>query len=286
MKHIPEPRQSLVLLLLLALLGGCSSTTFLYNRLDIIIPWYMRDYVSLERTQRDRLDQLLAPALDWHRREELPRYRQQLLVWRGDLDGQLSAAIVGDWRRELEAAFARVEARSVALMVSLGEGLGDEQIQQFLAKLDEQQVEFEQEYLQRSDEQYSEDVAERLRDSLGDTLGRLSSEQKTIIEAAAGNMWRADRLWLAERREWHAELREILRREPGWQQALDTALEARQDNTSQQYEDTYDNNAQVISGAIAEVLNIRTERQDRRLQRRIDGFLEDLDSLIAYGASD
>ena len=35
---------------LLCLLGACSSTTFVYNRLDSILPWYLDDYVDLNNT--------------------------------------------------------------------------------------------------------------------------------------------------------------------------------------------------------------------------------------------
>ena len=34
----------------LLLLGACSSTSFVYNRLDFIVPWYADDYVDLGDT--------------------------------------------------------------------------------------------------------------------------------------------------------------------------------------------------------------------------------------------
>jgi hypothetical protein len=37
------------LVLTLFLLSGCSSTTFFYNRLDFILPWYLDKYVDLNR---------------------------------------------------------------------------------------------------------------------------------------------------------------------------------------------------------------------------------------------
>ena len=45
-----SPRKFLLIFALL-LLGGCSSTTFIYNRLDFILPWYLDDYVELNRAQ-------------------------------------------------------------------------------------------------------------------------------------------------------------------------------------------------------------------------------------------
>ena len=44
-------------------LAACSSTTFVYNRLDTILPWYVDDYVELNREQDKYLDGLLTPFL-------------------------------------------------------------------------------------------------------------------------------------------------------------------------------------------------------------------------------
>ena len=51
----------LTLIALLVLSAGCSTTNFLYNRLHLIIPWYLDDYVDLDGAQRDQLDALLKP---------------------------------------------------------------------------------------------------------------------------------------------------------------------------------------------------------------------------------
>ena len=38
-------------LALLLLLGACSGTTFVYNRLDFLLPWYVDDYAELNGEQ-------------------------------------------------------------------------------------------------------------------------------------------------------------------------------------------------------------------------------------------
>ena len=55
-------------------LTGCSATQFIYNRVDILVRWYLDDYVSLDREQQARFDARLETLLVWHRREELPAY--------------------------------------------------------------------------------------------------------------------------------------------------------------------------------------------------------------------
>ena len=60
--------------LMLCLISGCSATQFIYNRVDIVIRWYLDDYVSLSRNQQAQFDERLDDLLSWHRQEELPSY--------------------------------------------------------------------------------------------------------------------------------------------------------------------------------------------------------------------
>ena len=71
-----------LLLFSLVFLVGCSSTTFIYNRLDFLLPWYLESYVDLNQEQRKNLNELLEPFFKWHREKELPKYAEII----GDLE--------------------------------------------------------------------------------------------------------------------------------------------------------------------------------------------------------
>ena len=57
-----------VLVSLLAALAGCSNS-FVYNQLDWLIPWYLGDYVDLNREQQRAFKEQLGELLRWHRSE-------------------------------------------------------------------------------------------------------------------------------------------------------------------------------------------------------------------------
>jgi hypothetical protein len=270
-----------ILILLALLLGGCSSTTFLYNRLDFIIPWYIGGYVDLERDDKKELKRLLEGFLYWHRSEELPRYGAMLDDMLASLDRPATAAGVADTTAAIEAAWFRLEARAVDWMIELGEGLRDEQLDQFIARLRKDQAEWEEEYLSRSDEEYVEDAYERFLDTAQDYMGRLDWGQRGILETAAGNMRRSDTVWLAERALWIERLEDILQREPGWQQRLLDDLDGRDESVSPEYGETVDHNLRVIHQAIADLINSRSEKQDVRLRREIAKLRQDVDTLVA-----
>ena len=77
----------------------------------------------------------------------------------------------------------------------------------------------------------------------------------------------------------------ILQRQPGWQGRIRDAIAQRDENASPEYLRTYQHNLLVIHGTIADVLNSRSDKQDRRLRAKLENLREDLETLIAQGQS-
>lgn len=269
--------------MLLCLLAACSSTTFVYNRLDSILPWYLDDYVDLNNTQDWQLDEMLAPFLAWHRQQELPRYVALLEQVEADLDGPVSAAEVAGIYAGIEDAWLRLQDKSLDWLLALGASLSDEQVQEFLEELNERQEEYEEEYLERSELEYREDSYESLVDSMQDYLGRLNDAQRERLRAASLELRRSDSIWLQERAAWLQRLDVLMQRQPGWQQRVREAIALRDETVSEQYNATYEHNLEVIFSAIAAVLDSRSEKQDRRLRAELRDLREDLQTLMEQG---
>ncbi|MFV8818952.1 DUF6279 family lipoprotein [Haliea sp. E17] len=263
------------------LLTACSSTTFVYNRLDFFIPWYVGKYVDLDRAQEEQLDALLVPFLQWHRQDELPAYSNWLATVREGLKAPLDVAQLRAWGEQTQAAWDRVELRGLDWMIAIGENLSDAQVAAFIAELRETQAEYEDEDLSRDNDQYREEARENLEDQLEDFLGQINDAQESMLDSAVAQLWRADRTWLAERARWLDRLEQILQRQPGWQEELRRAVIERESFNSAEYLATYEHNSTVLYAVIAEVINSRSERQDRHLQRKLDGLQRDLARLAA-----
>lgn len=287
MEHrVPGSSGRLVLAaVLLCLLGACSGTTFVYNRLDSILPWYLDDYVELNNSQDRQLDEVLAPFLAWHRQQELPRYVALLDQVATDLDGQVSAAQVNGIYVGIEDAWLRLQDKSLDWLLALGATLSDEQVQEFLDVLNERQEEYEEEYLERSEREYREDSYEALVDNMQDYLGRLTEAQLERLRAASLELRRSDSVWLQERAAWLQRLDVLMQRQPGWQQRVREAIALRDETVSEQYSATYDHNLEIIFSAIAAVLDSRSEKQDRRLRAELRDLREDLQSLADQGVA-
>jgi hypothetical protein len=267
----------------LLLLSACSSTTFLYNRLDFILPWYLGDYTELNREQDKYLEELLSPFLAWHRSEELPRYLLILERIESSLDRHLEPEDVAAIAAEFEAAWYRIEGEALDWLLDLGADLSDEQVQDFLAELQEQQREYEKKYLERSEEEFRQDSYDSLLDSMQDYLGRLDKKQCALLRQASEGLMRSDRTWLEERAAWLIRLGVMMQREPGWQQRIRDASAAKDETVSGEYLRIYEHNTRLIYRTVADTLNSRTDKQDRRLRGKLDDLREDLQTLIAQG---
>jgi DNA-dependent RNA polymerase auxiliary subunit epsilon len=264
----------------LLLLGACSSTSFVYNRLDFIVPWYADDYVDLDAGQREQLDEMLVPFLAWHRQQELPRYIELLDDIQLRLDRPLAPDDVAASYAEVEQAWIRLQGQALAWVLELGDGLTDEQVEEFLEELQDQQLEYEKKYLRRSEETYRQESYDNFKDSLQDNLGRLDKAQRQRLLDASEELRRSDAIWLREREIWLQRMGVILQREPGWQEVMREAIQRRDQTTSSLYLETFDHNLQVVFAAVADVLNSRTPKQDKHLRSRLADLREELESLL------
>lgn len=272
-------KTAIALIVTTLLLTGCSST-LVYNRLDWLIPWYVDGWVDISREQRQLLRQQLEPRLQWHREEELVRYIEILDRVEADLAGPIEPAQVRRWVDEILAAAERVERSMMGVALEFGATISDQQMDEFLQTLWEQQEEYEEEFLSRSDADYFDDDFDTLSDFLKRFLGRLSPAQQDILRAASRSLQRFDKAWLEERHQWLDTLEPLMQREEGWQQAVSAAYDARQKNRTPEYHATFEHNLDVITRAIAEVINQASERQQRRAVEEIEDIRGKVEKLI------
>ena len=272
--------------LLLLTLTGCSATQFIYNRVDILVRWYLDDYVSLDRDQRAQFDERLDAFLEWHRREELPEYVVLLDDALTILDDGVPLGATRDMADRIERAAIRFQDPFLELLLSTGEDLRPEQRAEFIANMMAKQEEFEADRLARSDDEYREDLEKRFDKQLSRYMGPLTTAQTERIEAGVGDMTRLDRFWLEDRRVWIEALSTILlTAESNWPEQVRALIAGRKDALLPAYREGIDHNGEVILQLSRDVLVSRTEKQDRKLRGKLLALRDDLAALASPGAS-
>ena len=268
-------------------LAACSANRFLYNRADTFVRWAIDDYVDLTVEQQKQFDADLEGLLDWHRRDELPIYREFIVSSLDALEGGVTideAVLISD---SIDEAANRLQVQLIDFLLMSAEGLSDSQIQTFLDELDLQQEEYSQERLIRDDIQYADDAADSLQRLAKRLLGRLNDDQKALVQSRSTELIRIDRLWHEDRSVWGAKLRTILEsRSPGWQTEIRVLGDTRSEARTPAYVAGIEHNGDVILRLLVDTINDRTERQDRRMRRFLDDLIADIDALTAANVAE
>lgn len=276
-----------LLFLLVTSLVGCSANRLLYNRADTFIRWAADDYVSLTREQQAAFDQRLDDFLAWHRNEELPHYREFIVSSLATLEDGVTLKEAVAISEEIDLAADRFQIQFVELLLATAEDLSDDQLQGFLVELERNQKEYAEDRLVRDEEAYYQDSTKTMYDLVKRLMGRLNTEQKDEIETRSKQLMRIDGLWHNDRTRWGSALRVILEEKaPGWQAAIRTLGETRSEARLPEYVAGIEHNGDVILSLLVDTINSRTERQDRRMRRFLEGLVGDIDALTAASAAD
>ena len=268
-------------LIALIFLTGCSSTTFVYNRIDILLPWYLGSYVDLSRDQKQYLDELLIPFFNWHRHEELPRYAEIINSVQGLLDSEVEVKNIVLITQDVEESWFRLEDELLLWIIPLTKDLTDEQINNFLQVMQTKIIESENKYLKRNDQVYQKDNYNRLRKNLRRFIGTMNKEQLDLVKIASKSMRRVDAEWIQNRKKLVANLGSILQREEGWEQRF-ISITHRDDLVSKNYRDNYAYNIDVTHHLIAAILNTRTKKQDKKIRAQLKRYRTDIEILINH----
>jgi hypothetical protein len=280
-ERVSAPRRALLgFVLLVAILSGCSATQFIYNRVDILIRWYLDDYVSLDRDQQARFTTRLDALLEWHRLEELPVYVVLLDDALVILDNGVSLDATRAMAARIESAAIRLQDRFLELLLSTGEDLTPAQRAGFIETLWAKQEEFEADRLARDDAAYRDDLEARFDKQLRRYLGPLTDEQKSRLRQGVAAMTRLDHYWLQDRRVWISALSEILLSdEPNWVEPVRALIASRDEALLPEYRDGIDHNGEVILQLSRDVLLLRSDKQDKKLRARLTALRDDLAAL-------
>ena len=267
------------LIFFLVFLVGCSSTAFVYNRIDFLLPWYLESYVDLNREQKQDLKQLLIPFFKWHREEELPNYLAIIEDLELALDASVEFESIAGITYDVEESWFRLEDRMLLWAIPMTRELSSKQLDGFIQSMQTKTEQSEKEYLNRNLQTYQNDNYKRLRKNLRRFMGGLNKEQLGLVSTASKEMIRVDGQWIANRKALIEKLKGILEREDGWELALEN-ISHRDDLVAQNYRKTYAHNISVNQNLLVEILNSRTDKQDLKLRTQLLKYKTDINNLI------
>lgn len=176
------------LLLLLALLAGCSGAHLAYNNADTVVRWIADDYFALEGVQEVDFKARLARFHDWHRSEELPRYSALLGKAADKLaDGLTAAELQWAW----DSVMGRYRSMAAHAAPDLAEVLVTLTPAQF-GRLEEKFAEsgatYARKYLKGTAAEQRERRDKRNLELMREWFGDLSGAQEAQLEMASARL--------------------------------------------------------------------------------------------------
>ena len=269
-------------------LGACSRVGLAYRNLDVIVPWTLSDYLSMNGGQKDWFNERLAEHLSWHCTTQLPGYldwldRLQDMVERN----QVTDAALQARTQEAKQAIAQTAREITPSAIELLQGLDDKQVAEMNDAFAKDQRKRQEQYLKPSLDQQIKERGERMEKRLNDWLGPLSPGQKQRVVDWSKALGDQNTQWIANRVHWQKQFSAAVaqRQSPQFPQRIETLLVNRETLWTPTYRQAYANTEAQARSLFVDLMAESTPEQRQRLLKKIEGVRKDFNELKCLKAA-
>jgi hypothetical protein len=280
-QHYKTFRTLLAVLAISIFASGCT-IKLAYNFLDWGLYWQMEDYVKFNRDQSSLVKDELSKLVDWHRSDELPKYADQLEKLSNGLENGLTVEQLDDTYNSLSIGWQRIVIKTLPAATDIMSKLTDQQVNDFFEILIEEEQDDARDIERDTEETLSEERAEYLSKKISDLIGKLNDEQKTLIVQWAPRIQPTAQLSLDHTIQWRIKMQSTMVERQNKQQLEETLLVlfANPDQLwSDKYRRAIEKNQHLVMQLIFDINQTLTDKQRRKLVRKLNSFIEDLRDL-------
>ena len=276
-------RTNLLACVLAILVSGCGFR-FIYNHLDWWTNWYLDDYVTLTELQQQAFDTSFEALHDWHRTTQLPLYVKQLKALQFSINNDLGEQQVAENLTQLLEHWQNILIAVEPKLQPLAFSLSAKQKQQLLLALKAAQQEQIDDNEMLTQQQWFEVRAEQQIDQLKAWFGRLTPRQKEQVSLLSQSYQRSFEPRMNYRQHWTNQFAELLNAElPEHQFKFEfyrlfvNGRSLRDDNLNA----ITKNNNQLFARIFVYMATSATDKQRKRINKKINTVVGDLNYLIA-----
>jgi hypothetical protein len=271
-----------LLLMLSLVLSGCNRVSLAYRNLDVIIPWTLNDYLTLNSEQKSWFNGRLKEHLSWHCTTQLPDY----LDWLDRLQQMVETHQVSDaalQARALEArqAIAQSAQKITPSAIELLQGLDDQQVKKINEAFAKDQRKRQADYLKSSLEQQIQQRSERMNKRLSAWLGPLSASQQQRIVVWSTSLGDQNQQRIANRALWQTQFSTAMeqRQSSDFPQRIEQLLVNRESLWTPAYRQAYNLSEQASRSLLVDLMAQSTPAQRQHLMKKLDEVRSDLTAL-------
>lgn len=231
-------------------------------------------------------DEMLEGWMRWHKQEELPLYQQQLEDIISQIkSNSIDAQSISLHRERARQHWVRARTHVASDLVTLGSTLSSEQVVYLFASLDKENREDEEEINERLALDESDKIkkwTKKNQKGIKKWTGKLTDEQKSLVASFHGRFESTSQFWLAYKREYQQQLREVFarpQRDAIFEERLYELIVDPEKFRSQPFQTAMDVNAQASTEYILELMALLSDKQLERVVKEIEEFRQDTISL-------
>ena len=279
----------IALLALMVVMTGCSSIRLSYNHGDTLLYWWLNGYVDLASEQKDGVREDIDDLLAWHRKTQLKNYVQLLEAGQRQLQANPTQA-------DLQANVDAIKASTEVLLVKAAPDLADlaralqpAQIASMEKKFASNNADFRKKFMSGNAEKRQNARYEKSLDQFETWFGAFSREQEAIIRKWSDARPLDNALWLDERvlrqKNIIALLHKVQREKTG-KEATQRLIQDLIKNAFARLEQSehkafFDASNAATTQMVMKVITIATPVQKTHAQQRMQGWIDDFNSLAA-----
>jgi len=264
-------------------LTGCS-LLYSYRNIDRYIRWWLDDYIAWDGFQESQLRMRLALRLEWHKKTQLPRYRDWLETIDRSLNDDVDVAQLAQAADQLQSFWHETAAHSQTEIHAQLASLSDNQVRDLLTAIREKQAHLKNEY----DDMTLAELAKKRKREMTKTikywLGPLDDNQIALIHVWALRLPDGRSHWLNNRERWANAFAQALRHRHApelFAAEIHLLFVTPQENWEPELRQLSHQNRESTLQLLTELHNSRTQKQRDFQHKRIEQWLGRLERLAA-----
>ncbi|MBV6320744.1 DUF6279 family lipoprotein [Duganella violaceipulchra] len=279
----------LFLIVVMAVLAGCSSLRLVYNHGDTLLYWWLDAYVDFNADQKGWVKKDIDELFHWHRKTQLHDYAQILQTGQRQLAGNPTAAdLINDYD-EVKSRTQLLLFKALPELADLVRSLQPAQIAALDKKFTANNAEFRKKNMKGDTDAQLKFRYKKSMEQFELWFGNFSAEQEAQIRKASDARPLDNDIWLDERMRRQKNIltlvqkvqREKLNKEATMaliHTLIKDSFDRLEHSERKQFFDAYEaSTAQLV----LTVIKIATPTQKAHAQKRMQGWIDDFNNLAA-----
>ena len=270
----------------LFILGSCSiAGSWFYERADIYLADYFKEYANFSNEQRDEIDKVTKNYLNWFSANELPAIRD-LLVNLKDINNSNANNLIDETYVVGQKLFARSNKYFEKSFIKFFKSLTDLQVDEIKAHFRE--IRIEREESRKEENAYPEEVAENYISGFRRLNIKLTKSQNDYVNENIKGLKNIRADWSFFQEKWVEELIGILekRNDQDFEIKITSHLKNLESLGDEEFQLKRKHNEQIGIKIIAGILSNASEKQIKGAKRRIDTFIASINRILSNRSLD